>query len=615
MHLFTKRVALLLTAILLTIFTACKKDTNNNISSETVTTTIFGRVTDESGLGIYGAKASVGSVSVNTDVNGIFILKDVRVDKYHAFVKVSKLGYFDGSRTFIASANTSNNIQIKLIAKQLSGSFAASSGAVINVGNANVTFPADAIKNANGTAYTGTVNVYATFLDPTDANLQTKMPGDLIGLRTDNIENLLQTFGMMNVELEDASGNKLNLATGKEATLSVTVPNSLLSNAPTTIPMWYFDTETGLWKEEGTATLTGNKYIGNVKHFTFWNCDVALGVAVNINLRVVDENGNPIPNAKIKLTNTIYSDSRSEFADANGKMSGLVYADAVLKMEYQDMCGNFQFLKNIGPFLENQTNAQRYSIDIGDVVVITNSGATQYATYEGTLTNCTGTAITNGYVKYIFADGREFYSSINSNGKFISFIKNCNNRSTIQIIGYDFNNYKQSLAQEIIFSTGKHVLGNISTCSEMDFQFIEYQITGEPLLSYNNKDIYNNTNFYDSILPNNQIKLSVNQGLYNNIYPTYIEFIFSKNNNSGTYPITKIITYASSIGGVINSQNRLEPTGIYTTVNKFANQIGEYYEGSFSGNYIRIINSSNYYHPVDTSQATITCTYRIKRTQ
>ena len=85
---------------------------------------------------------------------------------------------------------------------------------------------------------------------------------------------LLSSYGMMAVELESSAGEKLQIKSGSTATLSLQFLLQLESSAPATIPLWYVDESTGLWKEEGTATKQGNNYIGTVKHFTYWNCDI-----------------------------------------------------------------------------------------------------------------------------------------------------------------------------------------------------------------------------------------------------------------------------------------------------------------------------------------------------
>ena len=194
MKIFQRKWLLTLSMLAVLFITACKKDNStNNPTNETVTASIFGRVVDENGNSVSGATAYAGGKSTTTDLNGIFKLSNVTLNKKHASVKINQSGYFDGSRTFIASSGKINNVQIRLLTKTVKGSFASTTGATINVtSNASVQFPANAIKNADGSVYSGTVKVYAAFLDPTDVDLSAKMHGDLIGTRTDTSESLLR---------------------------------------------------------------------------------------------------------------------------------------------------------------------------------------------------------------------------------------------------------------------------------------------------------------------------------------------------------------------------------------------------------------------------------------
>lgn len=100
------------------------------------------------------------------------------------------------------------------------------------------------------------------------------MPGDLRGISTDGSLKTLTTYGMAAVELTGALGELLQIAPGQKASLTMPIPVAILSNAPATIPLWSFDEAKGLWKEEGQAIKTGSNYVGDVSHFSFWNCDV-----------------------------------------------------------------------------------------------------------------------------------------------------------------------------------------------------------------------------------------------------------------------------------------------------------------------------------------------------
>ena len=53
------------------------------------------------------------------------------------------------------------------------------------------------------------------------------MPGDLRGTDTSGRTVGLQTFGMVAVELEGSAGQRLKLASGKTATISLPIPAAL----------------------------------------------------------------------------------------------------------------------------------------------------------------------------------------------------------------------------------------------------------------------------------------------------------------------------------------------------------------------------------------------------
>lgn len=65
------------------------------------------------------------------------------------------------------------------------------------------------------------------------------------------------------------------------------IPETMRDNPPPTIPLWYFDDESGLWVEEGIATLQGDVYVGEVGHFSWHNLDVP-AERVSISGKVTD---------------------------------------------------------------------------------------------------------------------------------------------------------------------------------------------------------------------------------------------------------------------------------------------------------------------------------------
>ena len=181
------------------MFTSCKKDpivedltppidtTRNFIN---VNTSVAGQVVDINNAAISDATVSFGTETTTTDANGIFKFENVTVPENRAFVKVQKAGFFHGSRTFFAYANQRSNIKISLLEKIIQGTVGASGGTVTTPEGVKLEFPANAIADANGNLYTGTVEVAAQYLDPTVDNLSLIMPGDLRGITTDNVEKV-----------------------------------------------------------------------------------------------------------------------------------------------------------------------------------------------------------------------------------------------------------------------------------------------------------------------------------------------------------------------------------------------------------------------------------------
>ena len=111
------------------------------------------------------------------------------------------------------------------------------------------------------------------------------MPGaDLMAIANDGDTVPLISYGMVNVEMSDEDGNPLQLKDGCEAYLKYPAPKEFTSHD--TIPLWYFNEESGLWVEEGYSTRQGDEYVGSVRHFTWWNCDIKLSNGAKIRCRL-----------------------------------------------------------------------------------------------------------------------------------------------------------------------------------------------------------------------------------------------------------------------------------------------------------------------------------------
>lgn len=268
--------AFVLTALFVNGCTNNANDLNGPFagSGQTETTSIFGRILDESGAPLPGVKVSAGSTSATTDANGLYIIKNAVVPKGRAVVIAKKAGYFDGARAETPGTKGSTRMELSMMSNTATYTVPSANGgkvALTGANGASVEFMAGSFLHTDGTPYTGTVRVAARYLDPANRNFYRFFSGDQEAQRTDNSRTFLVSCGVLRVELTGTSGETIKLDPSKPATLTCPKPND--PKAPNEIQLWSFDESLGLWKEEGKATLQGNFYSGTVTHFTDYNFD------------------------------------------------------------------------------------------------------------------------------------------------------------------------------------------------------------------------------------------------------------------------------------------------------------------------------------------------------
>ena len=543
-------VILVLFCLIGLLFPACKKDQvvepQVPLAPAILATSLHGRILNEVGVPVSFARVKIGTKTVTATEEGEFFLKNIDLPEGKNLITVTRYNYFDGSRTVFIKKNTNNNMELRLIQRTSSGSFNGSSGGVVNVGTgaetATITFPANAVVTESGTAYNGGVSVYAYYLSPSNPNLLSLMPGSLEGRRTTNATGILTSFGMLNVELEGFNGIKLQLASGKTAQLKLPVP----ANAPTTIPLWYFDTTAGIWKEEGTATIQNGKYVANVAHFTWWNCDT-FAERVVLSLRVLNRQGVPLQGVKTRLerANGMVGESHT---NSEGTSTGEIPANETLTLKVYDLCGTLLSTQTIGPF----------SVDtnLGDITINDNQ---QSFTYTGNVTDCNNSPIETGYV-YLTFPGNVLAVPV-TNGSYTAVGTVCvpNQPAIIQA-------YNGNLASEetnTVITAGNGTLPTLALCSAAA-EYITYQIDGGSVYSS-----YSVT-----------IKASAgSDSLYLHLDDVPNTFSFNMRCPTPTTLGSVDADYVWANDGSLwfnSTQARCQFTAIATN-------IGEFYEGTFSG--------------------------------
>jgi hypothetical protein len=468
-------LALTSMVVSLLCFFACSKSSSsdhsgtnsNNIPAEVmVTASIQGRVLDENGVPVQGAAVSSEAATTTTDINGVFTFSKISMSSRFGYVRVVKQGYFTGSRSIITNGGASNFVSIQLIPRTSKGGFPAATGGTIVVQSGDTAaFPAAGVVNAATNAtYTGNVNVFATYLDPTASDLYKYMPGDLRGVGTDGKETALQSFGMLAVEMEGDAGEKLQLAAGKKATLTWAIPASLQATAPATIPLWYYSDTTGRWIEEGSAVRVGNSYVGQVGHFSYWNCDASSGT-VNFKVHIKDQHGNPLAYSYIQFQSEDWG-TRGGYTDIDGFAQGLIPRGQTLVMQVVTECGNMLGGINVGPALADQ--------DLGTVTVTVDASD---LTLTGTVVDCSNNPVDSGYVN-ILLDGLVHRAAV-AKGAFELPVSRCYSSSTsVVLTAVDLAGQQAGAASTITAASGTVDAGQLSACGNPVNQFLTCTVNG-----------------------------------------------------------------------------------------------------------------------------------------
>jgi len=530
---------------------ACNKE-NLTSGGKIVDVAFAGRIIDETGAAIAGAQVQVGSKMVLTDDNGVFRTEQVQMPDNDAILKISKTGYFDFSRAYFVEDEALQTVIIQLLRRIQVGSFNNASGGTVNIpGGVSLKFP------ANAADASGTIRVYGRYLNPTDDELGLFMPGDLRAINAGGEEQTLATFGMVAVELESSAG-KTQIATGKEVELSMPIANIQAAQAPTDIPLWYFDTEKARWIEDGTAQKVGNKYVGTVKHFSFWNCDVGLPLVQLSGKVYLGDLEHPLAGAQVKLITTASNWPGFATTDANGCFSGGVIKDVEMELSILsfDQCDiQVLYTQTIGPFSSNTMLPP---------IILSNSSF-EFTTISGTLIDCNAQPVANGYVR--FSAGEIAFAD--ENGVFSYTLIQCSGVSSVEVQAFDLDNLKKSPLQTVTIPAngGNIALGNITVCTGLD-EYIQYNLDGQ---------VFTAVEPYGGLIDS----MNNNQTIYLYREASGTTSMISLSFNAsqpGTYPMTY---FSVNNLGIVQAQMG----NITTNLTTFAANVGDYFIGTFSGSF------------------------------
>ncbi len=517
-----------------------------------VTRDFIGQVVDTNGNPVSNAAIKIGTTTGQTDSNGVFIIKNATVYERFAYITAKKAGYIDGSRTMVPTTGD-NNVRIMLLPSaptQVINSGVSSEVTLLS--GTKVVFDG-AFQDENGAAYSGSVAVAMYHLLPSDSKLSMLMPGALFAEDENGNAKALETLGMLNVELRGSAGQKLQIASGHTAQVVMKIDNSQLGSAPSEIPLWHFDNNKGYWIREGSATRQGSNYVGNVSHFSWWNCDAQFPV-ISMCVNLEDANGNALANMQVGIIRSGNTYPVMGTTNADGQVCGLVPSNENLTLVVLDNCGNTIYTDAIGPLTANTTLP---------TITVTNPSVTP-TLVEGNLVTCSNAAVTNGYVILHTGYTTQFATVTNGSFSFNTLVCGGPN-ATFTLEGADYDNLQVTGDVSYTFTTPTTNIGNLVACNTIT-EFITYQVD-------NNPTVYHLTGINAGYTPNG-LGISAQGAAGNGIY------FWGNTNVPGTYTTSDFSIEGGSVG-YISSQL---PNTVSFHLNAFG-AVGQYIDLTFSGTY------------------------------
>ncbi len=478
---------LFLLALLISLFaTGCREDddrgtpqnadptertyTNTFLSGSSVTADFKGRITDKDGNAVANAFVEIGGSFATTNEYGFYKISNASVDADFALIKVLANNYFDQFRNLKPRTAHDNVVDIQMIPKVYSSFFNAADGGTVQVENGgSVVFQPNSLVDEDGEPYSGQVIIASTYLDPTDMALPAYMPGSIAAVDRDGNNVAMITYGMIGIEILSSSGEALQIGPDYTAQITFPITEAQMGHAPEIMPLWYFDESTGVWYEEESATKMGNTYTAEVRHFSFWNCDIPVEY---VYLEGTLDYEGSIPNSLyIKFVRPNGS-SANGLANANGYFAGIVPANEELSMTvYSYSCGEevSLYTTTVGPFSDD--------VDLGTIEIESIPTIPAYV-FTGSVVDCDGLPLEGISIVYnVGGGGAGSYALTSADGSF-EFSVFCLSSGTLEYTLVDLDNLLQGVSAELTVDGGAdgfYDMGEVAFCevTEID-NFLTY---------------------------------------------------------------------------------------------------------------------------------------------
>ena len=292
----------------------------SNIVPAPTITGLLGLVVDSTnGTAVSGVTVTAGALSTITDTQGNFALPTI--PNGSNVVSFTLNTYAPQSRTVQISSTIETSLIVQIVPNGALDPFDPATGGTLTVAGSTgqIDIPGNSLRRADGSAPSaGSATALLTPIRPSlDAFL---LPGEyVVQPAAGGATAQFETFGGLDIRITDAGGTAL---TNLVAPATIRIPvNSRNTTLPPTLALMRFDSATGLWVEEGTATLQGvapNQYYeGTVTRIATWTAGQIYTASI-ITACVHDQAGAPVGGARVNSDGVDYSGGGTATTNASG---------------------------------------------------------------------------------------------------------------------------------------------------------------------------------------------------------------------------------------------------------------------------------------------------------
>jgi len=383
---------LLATCCLLITLSACRKEgvTLTTITGEVPTPTVvnvpFTPATnndDRPGNDLADAAITgLNPANINVNPDGSVTIPADQLDPDGTAITVTKPGFWPENRLLVPAGDGELRETFVMEPKVKAGELNPASGGTIRLGeNFSVTLPPNTIvTTADGTPYSGDVEVYVNHDAPEDANELLNSALNFPARTASGEEAALESYGMMDIALESPAGDPLILDANTPAEVRMPITPTTQSSGPDQVPFWVLDPD-GFWLPNGLATLAPGCYVVYITTSNTYNVDIPHPVT-RICGRFVDPNGLPLTHSPFLVSLDGGMNCSAARVDCDGKFCVDVVAERALFFNVTDPCTGEVFVFALEPIDANTLR------DIGDITVdLTNP------VFVATVRDCSGTAL------------------------------------------------------------------------------------------------------------------------------------------------------------------------------------------------------------------------------